>query len=101
MKRRSFSREFKIDAAALILHQGYSYKEACESLGISDGALRNWVSQLKKEKSGHTPESRKALTDEHREIQQLKARVRQLETEKEILKKATALLMKEDSIYAR
>jgi transposase len=39
------------------------------------------------------PESAIAITKEHQEIQSLKERVRRLEMEKEILKKATALLM--------
>ena len=37
-----------------------------------------------------------ALTAEQREIQQLKARIHQLEQEKMILKKATALLMSDE-----
>jgi len=35
------------------------------------------------------------LTPEQREIQQLKQRIKQLETEKEILKKASAFFAKE------
>lgn len=31
-KRRSFTREFKLEAASLVLDQGYSIPEACRSL---------------------------------------------------------------------
>jgi len=41
MKRRTFSQEFKLDAANLILIKGYSYREAQEATGVSNGALRN------------------------------------------------------------
>lgn len=85
MKRRTFSQEFKLDAANLILKQGYSYREAENAAGVSNGALRNWVKQLKKELNGETPVGAKAITEEQRKIQQLEARVKQLELEKEIL----------------
>ncbi len=32
-QRRTFSAEFKREAAALVLDQGYSYIDACRSLG--------------------------------------------------------------------
>ncbi|UCR84181.1 transposase [Pseudomonas chlororaphis] len=35
-QRRSFSAEFKREAADLIPDQGYSHIEACRSLGVSE-----------------------------------------------------------------
>lgn len=63
--RRTFSTEFKRDAASLVLDH---------------------------ERGGVTPKS-KALTPEQQRIQELEARVNRREREKSILKKATALLM--------
>ena len=60
-QRRTFSAEFKREAAALVLDQGYSHIEACRSLGVVDSALRRWVKQLQDERQGVTPKS-KALT---------------------------------------
>ena len=94
-QRRSFSVEFKHDAAALVVDQGYSVAEACKSMGVGETALRRWVDQLREERGGVTPNS-KALTAEQQEIQALKARINRLELEKEILKEATALLMAEE-----
>lgn len=51
-QRRSFSAEFKREAAALVLDQGYSHIEACRSLGVVESALRRWVNQLHQERSG-------------------------------------------------
>lgn len=94
-QRRTFSTEFKCDAAALVLDQGYSIAEAVKSLGISESALRRWVEQLEQERGGATPKA-KALTPEQQRIQELEARVNRLEREKAILKKATALLMSDE-----
>jgi transposase len=42
---RSFSAEFKREAADLVLKQNYSYIEASRSLGVGESALRRWVDQ--------------------------------------------------------
>ncbi|QLL15545.1 IS3 family transposase [Pseudomonas chlororaphis] len=85
-QRRSFSAEFKREAAALVLDQGYSHIEACRSLGVVESALRRWVNQLQQERSGVTPQT-KALTPEQQKIQELEARIARLEREKSIFKK--------------
>ena len=95
IKRRSFSPEFKREAATLVLDQGYSYQQACESLGIGETALRRWTKQLESERSGITPKS-KAFTPDQQHIQELEKRIKRLELEKKILKKATALLMSDE-----
>lgn len=87
-KRRSFTPEFKQEAACLVLDQGYSVIEACRALNIGESALRRWVKQLSEERVGVTPKS-KALTPEQQRIQELEARCERLEREKSILKKAT------------
>jgi len=93
MARRTFSKEFKRESAALVLDQDYTLQEACTAVGVGETALRRWVQQLQSERNGQTPTKGKALTDEHAEIQQLKKQIKRLELEKEILKKATTLLM--------
>ena len=45
-QRRSFTPEFKLEAASLVLDQGYSVSEACKSLDVGETALRRWVDQL-------------------------------------------------------
>ena len=96
-KRREFSPEFKREAAQLVLDQSYSYLQACESLGIGMTALRRWVKQLTQERQGFTPKA-KALTPEQQQIQALEKRIKRLELEKKILKKATALLMSDEML---
>ena len=94
-KRRSFSKEFKLEVAELVLDQGHSIPGTAKSLDISESAIRRWVHQLQEERDGSTP-SAKALTPEQKKIQELEARINRLEREKSILKKATALLMSDE-----
>ena len=95
MARRNFTSEFKQDAVNLVLKQNYSVLQACRALSIGETALRRWIDQYQSELSGITP-SGKALTAEQMKIQELEKQVKRLEMEKEILKKATALLMSEE-----
>ncbi|BFN32553.1 IS3 family transposase [Vibrio harveyi] len=90
--RRTFNPEFKLECAQLVLDQGRTYKETCEAMGIGRTTLESWVRQLKAERAGKAP-SASPLTPEQREIRDLKKKIKRIEEEKEILKKATALLM--------
>jgi transposase len=87
--RRSFSTEFKHETACLVLDQGYSVQEACDAVGVGATAMR----RLAGERRGKTPVKSRAMTPDQQRIQELEARIRKIEREKEILKKATALLM--------
>ena len=96
MKSKSaYSAEFKIDTANLVIKQGYSTREACEATGVGQTAVRKWVKQLREESEGITPATN-AMTPEHKRIQELEAHIRKIEWEKDILKKATALLMQDN-----
>ena len=94
-QRRTFSTEFKLEAANLVIEQNYSILEAARALDVGETAIRRWVMQLQDERNSSTPKS-KALTPEQQRIQELEARVNPLEREKSILKKATALLMSDE-----
>jgi len=94
-QRRSFTPEFKREAACLVLDEGYSVPEACRSLDVGETGLRRWVDQLTAERGGMTPKA-KGLMPEQQRIQELEAQVKRLEREKAILKKATALLVSDD-----
>ena len=99
--RRKFTPEFRLETAQLVLDHGYTYKAAREAMGIGKTTLETWVRQLKDEREGKTPVSATALTDDQRRIQVLEKRLRQVEMEKDILKKATALLMSDSMNTSR
>ena len=91
-RRRAFSPEFKLEAAQLVVDQGYTVRAACDAVGVGKSTMEYWVRQLRQERQGDTPKAT-ALTPEQRRIQELEKQLRRVEEEKEILKKATALLM--------
>lgn len=90
--RPIYSIEFKNDAACLVLDKGYTLQEACKAVGVGGTALRRWVNQLRVERNGITPKS-KAMTADQRKIQELEAKIKQIEWENDIIKKATALFI--------
>lgn len=98
--RRTFSPEFKLEAAQLVLDQGYSVRKACEAMGVGKSTMEYWIRQLREERQGKTPKA-SAITPEQRRIQELEKRLREVEEEKEILKKATALLMSDSLNISR
>jgi len=94
--RPTYSDEFKRDAAELVLDRQYSLADACKAVGVGRTALDRWVKQLDSERGGLTPKA-KAMTPEHRRIQELEARIKQIEWENTILKKATALFAQDSA----
>jgi transposase len=92
-KRRRFNAEFKADAVRLVLEEGRSITSVAKALEIPNSCLSNWVQQAEADKGEGAPG---ALTSaEKRELVQLRRKVKQLETEREILKKAAAFFAKE------
>lgn len=86
-QRRTFSPEFKQQAAGLVLDQGYTHREASRSISVGETVPRRWVRQLQIKRQGVTPPS-KAITPDQQRIQELDARIERLEREKAILKNA-------------
>ena len=89
-QRRQFTEEFKQEAAQQVLERGYPIKEVAERLGISDKTLYNWVNRFKvpDEERG----DQDTLTAENR---RLRAELRRMTEERDILKKATAYFARE------
>ncbi len=93
-ERKTYTREFKLRAASMVLDDNCSISEVCASMEVGPTALRRWVDQVRKERQHGQPlAGTRAISGDQREIQQLRARIQRLETEASILKKATALLM--------
>ena len=90
--KRTFSPEFNLECAQLIVDKGYSYREATEAMNVGFSTLEAWVCQLRRERQDITP-SAVPLTSEQQRIRELEKQVRRLEEQNTILKKATALLI--------
>lgn len=94
-KKKMYPPEFKREAASLVLDQNYTIADACEATHVGRTAMVRWSKQLRLERQGQTPSNATAILPQQREVQALKTRIKRLEREKEILKKASALLMSE------
>ena len=90
--RRTFSPEFRLESAQLVVDQNYSIREAATAVGVGHSTIDRWVRQLRQERTGQTPKA-SAMTPEHQRIKELEKKIRRIEEHNEILKKATALLM--------
>ncbi len=92
-KRRSFTKEYKAEVVEFIRKSGKSIGTIAKELDLTETAVREWARQAEVD-AGRGPIG--ALTTEERdELAQLRKRVKTLEMEREILKKATAFFAKE------
>lgn len=66
-------------------------REVAQALELNPDHLRKWIRLYKQELQGIEPAGN-AITPEQREIQQLKAQIKRVEMEKEILKQAAVLM---------
>jgi transposase len=90
--RSNFTPEFRLECAQLVVDKNYSVVETAQTMNVGKSSLDKWVRQLKNERNGISSKAM-PLTPDQLEIRQLKKRIARIEEEKEILKKATALLM--------
>jgi transposase len=93
--RKKYSKEFKLDAISLVLNQQYTRSEAARSLEVNPNLLTRWIKEYEQDNDGQAFRGNGKLTPEQEEIRQLKAKVRQLEMDKNILKEATVFFAKE------
>ena len=45
--KRCFSQEFKLEAAQLVVDQGYTICGAAEAVGVGKSTLENWIRKLR------------------------------------------------------
>ena len=92
--RRSFSREFKVEAVRQVIEQNRSTAEVARELGIGAGLLGLWKQQLLGERETAFPgKGRLKVADE--ELRRLERENRRLRLELEFLKKTAAYFAKE------
>jgi len=95
-RRRTYTREFKVEAVKLVTDKGYSVAEAARSLGIGETLLRSWKQALSSEGDQAFP-GKGHLPAVEEELRRLRAENQRLRMEREILKKATAFFARESS----
>uniref|UniRef100_UPI0036F1DFBB IS3 family transposase n=1 Tax=Humisphaera borealis TaxID=2807512 RepID=UPI0036F1DFBB len=86
MRRRKFTREFKLGAVKLVHQQGRSVMQAAKDLGVDPKCIREWIEKYTADPDSASPAAMA------KELQQLRTENARLRMEREILKKATAFL---------
>lgn len=89
-KRRSFSREFKLEAVGLMTDGGLSIAQASRDLGIRESVLGRWKKQFEEAPQEAFP-GRGRLRPQDEELSRLRKENEILRQERDILKKAVGI----------
>jgi transposase len=90
--RPAYPEQFRREALELV-RGGRSIPDVAESLGVSPQTLRNWRRQDERDRGERDDGGLSSV--ERDELRELRKRVRRLEQERDILKRATALFARE------
>src|ERR1700751_1713999 len=91
MGRRSFTLEFKVEAVKLVRERGVTIAQASRDLGLHPNVLRKWVKDTKENAQQAFPGRGKQRPDDG-EVSRLRQELAKTKAERDILKKAIALL---------
>jgi transposase len=95
MRRRSFTKEFKLEAVKLITERGVSILQASRDLGLHNTTLGKWVKEFADNPQQAFP-GHGQMKPEQAEIERLRKEVVKLKAERDILKKAAAYFAKDN-----
>lgn len=99
MKRRKYSKEFKIKAVELSNVRGNT-KEIAMELGISADLIYRWRRELEQHPDlAFSGNGIKQLTEDQKELEHLRKQLKDVTMESDILKKAVSIFSKSDRKY--
>ena len=90
-RRYRYPKEFRKDAAALVIDQKRTIVDVAEQLGVVEQTLGNWVRHVRIDRG-----TREGLTSEERaEMTRLRKEVKRLTIERDLLKRSMVFWVKE------
>ncbi len=93
-QHKHYEAAFKLEVARMVVDQGMSIAQVVQDMNIGRTAVSRWVEQYRAEQQGK-PGIGKPLTVELQRIRQLETENRQLRSDNELLKKASAFFARE------
>lgn len=94
-KRKTFERQFKIDAVSLVVNGGRTVVEVARDLGIDANTLYRWKREFTKEDKEAFP-GKGRLSPQEEELRRLRRELSQAKEDREILKKALEFFSKNE-----
>ena len=89
MARKTYTREFKLQAVRMLTDQGLAVAEVARRLGVGENCLRNWrVAAQQKGEAAFPGQGNPSPAED--ELRRLRAEVHRLKAERDLLKKAAA-----------
>ena len=93
-QRKHYEPAFKLEVARMVVDQGLSIAQVIKDMNIGRTAVNRWVEQYRAEQRGKSGIG-KPLTVELQRIRPLETENRQLRSDNELLKKASAFFARE------
>jgi len=90
MSQKRFPEEFKIEAVRQVIQRGYPVAEVSARLGVSTHSLYKWMKEQLL-----PPGHRQEQVSQTEELRRLKAELKRVTEERDILKKAAAYFAKQ------
>jgi transposase len=90
MSNPRYPEEFKIQAVNQVIEKKQPVADVAARLGVSTHSLYAWIKRYSK-----SPEERQQGDDQHAELRRLRAELKRVTEERDILKKAAAYFAKE------
>lgn len=91
-KRKSFSPEYKDEAAKMVIQESRPVATVAREIGVNEQTLRNWVNAYRR---AHADEEPPLTLSERARLRELEAEVRELRLKSEFLGKAAAFFAQE------
>ena len=98
-RKRTYDKEFKLEAVRLVLEEGHSANSVERQLGTGKGVVYKWVHEYNAAPEQPFP-GKGQLKPPERELRDLKRELERIKRERDILKKAVAIFSRDPERYS-